>query len=94
MGIGSSGRAWDPAEECGLFRAVKSVEFTAQTEEEAVWLARLWGCIEDGRPVMELATLVNALHYAHTDTREPQATPAGHDGTSPDGPNSLQAEPS
>lgn len=89
MPIGSSGQAWNPAEECGAFRAVKSVEFTAKTEEDAVFLARLWGCIRRGRPVKELAMLVNALHCEPTEPREPQATLADGPGTSPEPSDSL-----
>ena len=62
MPIGSSGRAWDPAEECGAFRAVKSIEFTAKTEEDAVFLARLWGCIRRGKPIPELKHVVDRFH--------------------------------
>ena len=64
MSISQSAKAWNPEIECDVFRAAKSITLTAGTEEDAVWLARLSASIRRGRPVMELAMLVNALHFA------------------------------
>jgi len=62
MSISSSGSSWNPHDECGIAKGVKRVTFEAETEEDAVFLARLWSCIRRGKPVPELTAAVEKAH--------------------------------
>jgi hypothetical protein len=47
--IGSSGKAWFPQIEGEVFRRMRELTLTASTQDGAVWLAKLHGCLRRGR---------------------------------------------
>lgn len=61
MRFSSSARAWNPEDENGVDRAMKTVMFEASTEAEAHFLAQLHDCFRRGIPDMRLVSTVEAV---------------------------------
>lgn len=58
MSISSTAQAWNREVELDVFRAMRELTFYADTEIDAVFLARLMACIRRGGPSAKLIAAV------------------------------------